>query len=59
MWSDADVVRHIGGVPSTPADAWSRLLRYAGLWSFLGYGYRAVEDRATGRFVGVDAGPSP
>ena len=52
MWSDADVVRHIGGVPSTAADAWSRLLRYGGLWRFLGYGYWAVEDRATGRFIG-------
>ena len=52
MWSDADVVRHIGGVPSTAADAWGRLLRYVGLWRFLGYGYWAVEDRATGRFVG-------
>ena len=52
MWSDADVVRHIGRVPSTAADAWSRLLRYGGLWRFLGYGYWAVEDRTTGRFVG-------
>ena len=52
MWSDADVVRHIGGVPSTAADAWSKLLRYIGLWRFLGYGYWAVEDRTTGRFIG-------
>ena len=52
MWSDADVVRHIGGIPSTSVDAWGRLLRYVGLWRFLGYGYWVVEDRATGRFVG-------
>ena len=52
MWSDEDVVRHIGGVPSSAAESWSRLLRYGGLWRFLGYGYWAVEDRATGRFVG-------
>ena len=52
MWSDENVVRHIGGVPSSAADTWSRLLRYGGLWRFLGYGYWAVEDRATGRFVG-------
>ena len=52
MWSDTDVVRHIGGISSTAADAWSRLLRYGGLWRFLGYGYWAIEDRATGHFVG-------
>ena len=52
MWSDERVVRHIGGVPSTATEAWSRLLRYGGLWQFLGYGYWAVEDRATGCFVG-------
>ena len=52
MWSDTDVVRHIGGVPSTAADAWSRLLRYGGLWRLLGYGYWAVEDRATEHFIG-------
>lgn len=28
------------------------MLRYAGLWSMLGYGYWAVEERATSRFVG-------
>ena len=32
MWSDKDVVRYIGGVPSAPTDVWSRLLRYAGMW---------------------------
>lgn len=52
MWSDEDVVRHIGGKASTAAEAWSRLLGYGGLWPLLGYGYWAVEDRATGRFVG-------
>ena len=52
MWSDEDVVRHIGGVPSTAAESWSRLLRYGGLWRFLGYGYWAIEDRATQHFIG-------
>ena len=52
MWSNVDVVRHIGGIPSTSIDAWGRLLRYVGLWRFLGYGYWVVEDRATGRFIG-------
>ena len=29
-----------------------RLLRYGGLWTFLGYGFWAVCERDTGRFVG-------
>ncbi len=28
------------------------MLRYAGHWEFLGFGYWAVEERATGKFVG-------
>jgi len=52
MWSDPQVVRHIGGKPSTEEEVWSRLLRYAGLWSVLGFGYWAIRDRADRRFLG-------
>lgn len=52
MWADPAVVRFIGGVPSPRQDCWFRLLRYAGLWPTLGYGYWAVEERATGLYIG-------
>jgi len=52
LWSDPAVVRYISGKPSTATETWGRLLKYAGLWSLLGYGYWAVEERETGRFVG-------
>lgn len=52
MWGDPDVTRHIGGAPSTREEAWARILRYAGLWPLLGFGYWLVEERATGAFVG-------
>jgi RimJ/RimL family protein N-acetyltransferase len=52
MWSDPDVVRHISGKPSSEAESWARLLRYAGHWNLLGFGYWAVEDRTTGMFIG-------
>jgi RimJ/RimL family protein N-acetyltransferase len=52
MWGDAEVARYIGGRRSTPEEVWSRLLRYAGLWSLLGFGYWAVERRSDHRFVG-------
>jgi len=52
MWSDPGVARHTGGEPATRQDSWLRLLRYPGLWSLLGYGYWAIEEAASGRFVG-------
>lgn len=52
MWADMDVVRHIGGAPSTAEASWTRLLRYAGHWALLGFGYWVVEAKADGRFVG-------
>src|SRR5580698_334184 len=52
MWADPVVTRHIGGRPQTEEETWSRLLRYAGHWALLGFGYWAVEEKATGSFVG-------
>jgi len=52
MWADPEVVRHITGRPSSAQDSWMRLLRYRGLWPLLGYGYWAVREKSSGRFVG-------
>lgn len=52
MWADPVVTRHIGGRPSTEEEAWARLLRYAGHWTLLGFGFWAIREQATGRFVG-------
>jgi RimJ/RimL family protein N-acetyltransferase len=52
MWADAVVTRHIGGRPFSPEESWSRLLRYAGHWTLLGFGYWVVEEKATGSFIG-------
>lgn len=52
MWADPEVNAHISGVPSTYEQSWSRLLRYAGHWHHLGFGYWAVIDKADGSFVG-------
>jgi RimJ/RimL family protein N-acetyltransferase len=52
MWSDPAVVRGLGGRTSTPEESWARLLRARGLWPLLGYGYWAVRETATGRYVG-------
>lgn len=52
MWADPVVVRHISGKPSTREECWNRLIRYAGLWPLLGYGYWVIEEKASGRFAG-------
>ena len=52
MWADPRVTRFIGGTPSTTEQSWARLVRNAGHWALMGFGYWLVTDRATGRFVG-------
>ncbi|WP_378945423.1 GNAT family N-acetyltransferase [Mesorhizobium sp. ANAO-SY3R2] len=52
MWADPDVTRFIGGKPRSREESWQRFLRHPGLWSFIGYGFWAIEDKATGRFIG-------
>lgn len=52
MWADPRVTQYITGQPSTGELSWARLLRYAGHWALLDFGYWAIEDRATGVFVG-------
>ena len=51
-WADPLVYRYLSGQPTSPPDAWMRLLRYGGLWSMLGYGYWAVEEKASGQLIG-------
>lgn len=52
MWADESVVRHISGQPLAREDAWGRLLRNAGLWPMLGFGYWTLRERDGGRWVG-------
>ena len=52
MWAHPDVVRYIGGRPFSGEEVWARLLRYAGHWEWMGYGFWAIEEKATGAFAG-------
>ena len=52
MWADPKVTQYIGGKPLTEEESWTKFLRYAGHWQLLGFGYWAVEEKATGDFVG-------
>jgi RimJ/RimL family protein N-acetyltransferase len=52
LWADSSVTRFIGGRALTREEVWARLLRYAGSWQWLGFGYWAVEEMSTGKFIG-------
>jgi RimJ/RimL family protein N-acetyltransferase len=53
MWADPVVTRFIaGGKPRTREESWLRFLRHPGMWAMIGYGFWAVEEKATGRFIG-------
>ena len=46
------VTRFIGGKPRTREESWIRFLRHAGMWQHMGFGFWAIEEKATGRFIG-------
>ena len=53
MWADPAVTRYVaGGKPRTREESWLRFLRHPGMWSMIGFGFWAVEEKATGRFIG-------
>jgi RimJ/RimL family protein N-acetyltransferase len=52
MWSNPTVVRYTIGEPSPPQKTWIRILAYRGHWALLSYGYWAVEEKTSGRYVG-------
>ena len=51
LWADPEVTRFISTRPADEEEAWARFLRYAGHWAMMGFGYWAVEERATGSYV--------
>jgi RimJ/RimL family protein N-acetyltransferase len=52
MGTDPSVFRFIGGRARTREESWQRLLRHGGMWSLIGFGFWAVEEKASGRFIG-------
>ncbi|MES2745011.1 MAG: GNAT family N-acetyltransferase [Bdellovibrionota bacterium] len=52
LWTDPIVTKHTLGRASTRQEVWSRILRYAGHWALMGFGYWVVEEKVSGDFVG-------
>ncbi|MDQ6768527.1 MAG: GNAT family N-acetyltransferase [Gemmatimonadota bacterium] len=53
LCADPDVMRYlVGGIPLSRFDAWRHMAFLVGHWELLGYGHYAVEEKASGRFIG-------
>jgi RimJ/RimL family protein N-acetyltransferase len=52
IWSDPEVVRHIGGHPWSRGRAWTSFLRNAGHWQMTGFGQWAVADGRSRQLIG-------
>jgi RimJ/RimL family protein N-acetyltransferase len=52
MWTDPLVVRHLRSGAMSEEDVWTKFLRMAGHWAWMGFGNWAIEEKSTGRFVG-------
>lgn len=52
VWTDPTVVKFITGRPLERHECWTRILRFRGMWTVLGYGFWIIEDKATGMVIG-------
>jgi RimJ/RimL family protein N-acetyltransferase len=49
--ADPTTAAFVGGICNRN-DAWRRMAAYVGHWSLRGYGFWALEERSTGKFIG-------
>ncbi len=52
MCGDPEVMKYLGTGPMNRAEAWRNMAMVAGHWQLRGFGLWAVEDRASGEFIG-------
>ncbi|HVF44658.1 MAG TPA: GNAT family N-acetyltransferase [Pyrinomonadaceae bacterium] len=52
MLGDAEVMRFLGGKVMSRQEAWRNMAMVLGHWQLRGYGFWAVEERASGELVG-------
>jgi RimJ/RimL family protein N-acetyltransferase len=52
IWQNEALVRYISGKPVPREASWSRLIRTEGHWQLLGFGFWAVEEKASGLLIG-------
>jgi RimJ/RimL family protein N-acetyltransferase len=52
MCGDEEIMRYLGGKPFSRVEAWRHMAYMVGHWQLRGFGHWAVEEKATGEFVG-------
>jgi len=52
MCADPEVMRYLGGKPLDRLEAWRNFAFHVGHWQMRGYGHFAVEEKASGNFMG-------
>jgi RimJ/RimL family protein N-acetyltransferase len=50
--ANIDIMRFLGGKTLNRIEAWRHMAYMVGHWVFRGYGYYAVEEKASGRLIG-------
>jgi RimJ/RimL family protein N-acetyltransferase len=50
--ADIEVMRYLGGKTFNRTEAWRHMAYLLGHWTLRGYGYYALEEKASGRLVG-------
>lgn len=53
MWQEPAYYRYLNPTPLPTEEVWKTLLRSAGHWVLMGYGFWAIEEKATGQFLGA------
>ena len=52
IFSEEPVMRFLGGQPLSREVCWTRLVRQIGMWPTMGFGFFALELKATGALIG-------
>jgi len=53
MFQEPQFYQHLSGHPLPEEEVWTKMLRHMGVWYLYGYGFWAVEEKATGHYIGA------
>jgi len=53
MWQEPKFYQYLAGKPLPEEEIWTKMLRHMGVWYLYGYGFWAVEEKATGHYIGA------
>ena len=53
MFQEPQFYQYLAGHPLPEEEVWTKMLRHLGVWYLYGYGFWAIEEKATGHFIGA------